>query len=72
MKWKTRGQFSQHTNSPAPLQAAQRSSLSGGEPWHDVRGDDKTELGGEYGNFKGVMVFVRSMCDEDGEMCGLC
>ena len=64
-KWKTRGQLSQHTNSPAPLQAAQRSSLSdGGEPWHDVRGEDKTELGGEYGNLRGAIFVVRSMCDE--------
>jgi hypothetical protein len=64
-KWKTRGQLSQQTNSPAPLQAEQRSSLSdGGEPWHGVKGGDKVELGGEYGNLKDGKVVVRIMCDD--------
>jgi hypothetical protein len=64
-KWKTRGQLSQQTNSPAPLQAEQISSLSdGGEPWHGVRGGDRVELGGEYGNFKDEKVVVRIMCGD--------
>ena len=62
-----RVQLSQHTNSPAPLQAEQKSSLSeGGEPWQGVNGGDKVELGGENGNFGVQMGAVKSMCDENG------
>lgn len=69
-KWKTRGQVSQHTNSPAPLQAEQRSSLSdGGESWQGVRGGDKVELGGEYGYLRGVMPAARIMSDVVGDCC---
>jgi hypothetical protein len=55
------------------LQAAQRSSLSeGGEPWHDIRGEDKAELGGEYGNFRGAIFVVRNMGDEIKEIRECC
>jgi hypothetical protein len=55
------------------LQAEQRSSLSdGGEPWHGVRGGDRVELGGEYGNFKDEIVVVRYMCDGGKEKIGCC
>jgi hypothetical protein len=59
-KWNTRGQVSQQTNSPAPLQAEQRSSLSdGGESWQGVRGGDNVELGGENGYVRGVPPAVK-------------
>lgn len=75
-KWKTRGQVSQQTNSPEPLQAEQRSSLSdGGESWQGVRGGDKVELGGEYGYLRGVTPAVKIMGNvvvvfEDDGFCG--
>ena len=67
--------MSQQTNSPEPLQAEQRSSLSdGGESWQGVRGGDKVELGGEYGYLKGVTPAVRIMGNvvmvDDGGFCG--
>jgi hypothetical protein len=63
-RWKTRGHVSQQTNSPAPLQAEQRSSLSDeGEFWQSVSGEDSTESGGEIGSLKGVNEVLSNICD---------